>query len=84
MANSTNLFSEITIDCFHEYWGGEYYDLYACFIDFFFFNRIVQDSRNKNLEASLQQNKSHLNASSFIRAVQILYLVRDERGPQAF
>ena len=27
MANSTNLFSEITIDCFHEYWGREYYDL---------------------------------------------------------
>ena len=54
MANSTNLFSEITIDCFHEYWGGEYYDLYACFIEYFFFNRIVQDSRKKNLERSLR------------------------------
>ena len=54
MANSTNLFSEITIDCFHEYWGGEYYDLYACFIEYFFLQQNRSRLQKIEMETSLQ------------------------------
>ena len=48
MANSTNLFSEITIDCFHEYWGGEYYDICVFHRIFFSSTESFKTPENRN------------------------------------